>query len=149
MPSTGLKNSLRAQQQTFPLVSILIGIAIDEKKPDEVLKWFDKLPLKKGHQGYYVNPSWEVEVAEAVKYKYPDRAIAIWKQLAESQIALTDVKAYLVAGNYLRKVKETLISNNREKEWQSYLAGLRQDNKRKPRCVQVLDGLTGKPIIDS
>lgn len=147
LPSTGLKSSLKERQETFPIISTLIDIAIDEKKPDEVLKWFDNPLLNKARRGYYGNPCWEV--AEAIKDKYPDRAIAIWKQLAEEQIALTDVKAYVVAGDYLRKVKDTLIVTKREKEWQSYLAGLRQDNKRKPRCVQVLDGLTGKPIIDS
>jgi uncharacterized Zn finger protein len=47
----------------------------------------------------------------------------------------------------LRKVRDTMIRAKQGKEWQSYIAGLREENKRKPRCVQVLDGLIGKPII--
>jgi uncharacterized Zn finger protein len=146
LPSTKLKNSLKERQQTFPVIYTLIDIAIDEKKPEEVLKWFDSPLLNKQQRNYYGNPA--REVAEAVKDKFPDRAIAIWKRLAEEQIALTDVKAYAIAGEYLRKVKDVLISGKREIEWQDYLTKLRLENKRKIRCVQILDGLAGKPIID-
>lgn len=151
LPETGLKPVSTARQQTFPLISTLISIAIAEKKADEVLKWFDHSSQKniKNVGRYYGYGNLSVEVAEAVKESYPDRAIAIWKEIAEGQIALTDVKAYVTAGNFLRKVRDTLISNKREKEWQTYLAKLQQDNKRKPRCIQVLNELSGKPIVDS
>ncbi len=152
LPETGLKTISNARQLTFPLISTLIDIAIAEKKPDEVLKWFDHSSQKNVRnigRGYYGYGNLSLEVAEAVKKSYPDRAIAIWKEIAEGQIALTDVKAYATAGTYLREVRDVLIANKREKEWQNYLAKLQQDNKRKPRCIQVLNGLSGKPIIDS
>ena len=152
LPETGLKTLSNARQQTFPIISTLINIAIAEKKSDEVLKWFDHSSQKNVRnvgRGYYGYGNLSVEVAEAVKESYPDRAIAIWKEIGEGQIALTDVKAYVTAGNYLRKVRDVLINTKREKEWQIYLAKLQQDNKRKPRCIQVLNGLSGKPIIDS
>lgn len=147
----GLKPISNARQHTFPLISTLINIAIAEKKPEEVLKWFDHSSQKHARNvgRYYGYGNLSVEVAEAVKGSHPDRAIAIWKEIAEGQIALTDVKAYIVAGNFLRKVRDILVSNNREKEWQNYLAKLQQDNKRKPRCIQVLKELSSKPIIDS
>ena len=52
------------------------------------------------------------------------------------------------AGTYLRKVKGTLTRSKQQKEWQTYLSNLREQNRRKPRCIEVLDGLAGKRIID-
>jgi uncharacterized Zn finger protein len=79
---------------------------------------------------------------------YPDRAIAIWKKIAEGQIAVTQVKAYETAAGYLRKVHRTLKKLRKEQEWKEYLAALRQANARKPRLVEILDGLAGRRIID-
>ena len=52
---------------------------------------------------------WEDGIAVAVADSYPDRAIAIWKKIAEKQIALTQPKYYEVAARYLGKIKRLLI----------------------------------------
>jgi uncharacterized Zn finger protein len=88
------------------------------------------------------------QVAKAIAEAYPDRAIAIWKKLSEDQIVQTQPKAYEVAAGFLRSIRRTLKKLNREKEWQIYIAGLRQVNARKRRLVEVLDGLDGRPIIE-
>ena len=80
--------------------------------------------------------------------RYPERALAIWKELAEKQIALTKPKAYGVAAGYLRKVQRVLKDLGKEKEWQSYLAELRRTNARKRRLLEILDTLSGRRIID-
>ncbi len=80
--------------------------------------------------------------------KYPERAVAIRKQLAEAQIALTKPKAYDVAAGYLRKVGRVLKQQGKGQDWQEYLAALRQANERKRRFVETLDILAGHPIID-
>ena len=36
----------------------------------------------------------------------------------------------------------------KEDEWEAYLNELRNENKRRPRCLEILDGLGGKRIID-
>jgi uncharacterized Zn finger protein len=142
LPETGLKPKTQRRVPKAPMTSVLIQIAIAEKKPDEVLKWYDQ----ETSGGFYDSES--LQVAEAVGKAYPERAIEIWKATAESLIARTQVDAYQEAGIHLRKVKETLTHAKRQSEWQAYLDNLREQNKRKPRCIEVLDGLAGKRIID-
>ena len=126
-----------------PMTGILIRLAIAEKKPDEVLKWYDYAGRKKGGAGLYrfiVNPT---EVAEAIKSAYPDRAIAIWQEAAEEQIARVSTSGYEAAVPYLRKMKNALTRAGRKQEWEAYLASLREENHRRPRCLEVLDRLKG------
>ena len=126
-----------------PMTGILIRLAIAEKKPDEVLKWYDYAGRKKGGAGLYrfiVNPT---EVAEAIKSAHPDRAIAIWQEAAEEQIARVSTSGYEAAVPYLRKMKNALTRAGRKQEWEAYLAALREENHRRPRCLEVLDRLQG------
>jgi uncharacterized Zn finger protein len=91
----------------------------------------------------------EEKVAQAVAGAYPERAIAIWKRLAENQIAQTKPRAYEQAGVYLTKLRRILHSQGKGAEWNSYAAGLRSANIRKRRLLEVLDGLAGKRIIET
>lgn len=79
---------------------------------------------------------------------YPDRAIAIWKNVAEKQIALTKPKAYEAAAVYLRKIHSLLKKLKREEEWKNYLLKLRQDNARKTKLIDILSRLEGCRIVD-
>jgi uncharacterized Zn finger protein len=72
----------------------------------------------------------------------------MWKKIAEGQIAVTQVKAYETAASYLRKIQRVLKKLHKEQEWTTYLAELRQANARKPRLVEILDGLAGRRIIE-
>ena len=145
LPATEFEKDIDASEG--PMINLLIKLAIAEKKPTEVLKWYDMKPSTTNYTwGYMYTPS--LEVAQAIKEKYPDRAIAIWKEQAESAISRVQVSGYQEAGTYLREVRDTLKRLNREKEWEAYLSELRDENKRRPRCLEVLDGLAGKRIID-
>ncbi|MCY3666686.1 MAG: hypothetical protein OXH81_13580 [Gemmatimonadetes bacterium] len=124
-----------------PMTGILTQLAIAEKKPDEVLKWYDHASRKKGGvrlSDFLVNAT---EVAEAIKSAHPERAIAIWKETAEGQIARVQTSGYEEAAPYLRKMKNALTRAGRKQEWEAYLASLREENHRRPRCLEVLDRL--------
>ncbi len=124
-------------KKTFPKVEALIEIAILEKEPTEIAKWHDQLQ-KSGRYG----TDWlELKVAEAVKKQDPDRALAIWKKLAEAEIALTKPAAYQAAGGYLKKAGQLMADLKREPEWHDYLVRLRAANARKKRFIEVLDAL--------
>ena len=134
-----------------PMTGILTQLAIAEKKPDEVLKWYDYGSRKKGGLGMYdfiVNPT---EIAEAIKSAHPERALDIWQEAAEEQIARVSTSGYEAAVPYLRKMKNALTRTGRKQEWDEYLASLREENKRRPRCLEVLDRLKGgrRRIIDA
>jgi len=147
LPETGVKEDRETRKNEFPITDVLIDIAIEEKRPDDVLKWYDHSRSKKrifwGGNGYQ-----EDKIAGAVVDLYPDRAIAIWKKLAEKQIALTQPKAYETAAVYLRKVHKFLKELERENEWKSYLSKLREAHARKKRLVQILNRLETRRIID-
>jgi uncharacterized Zn finger protein len=147
LPETGVKEDREARKSEFPMIDVLIDIAIEEKRPDEVLRWYDQRKSKKqifwGWDGYQ-----EDQVAEAVADSYPDRALAIWKDVAEKQIALTKPKAYETAAVYLRKVRHFLNKLARESEWKDYLLQLRQANARKAKLIEILSRLEGRRIMD-
>ena len=146
LPESGLKPVIERPPIRPPMTDTLIDIAIAEKRPDEVLRWYDqRKPRSRGwDSGWFA----EDRIAETVMGTYPDRAVAIWKQLAEKQIALTKPKAYEEAAGYLRKVHRALKQLGKEQDWQGYLAALRRDNERKRRLVQILDTLAGRRIIE-
>jgi uncharacterized Zn finger protein len=146
LPETGMEYTIAPEQWQFPLCETLIDIAISEKRPEEVIRWYD--------QDKSLKLSWqwgafqEDKVAGALMDSYPERALAIWKRLAEKEIAQTKPKAYVVAAGYLRKVQRTLKNLGKEKEWQSYLAELRRTNARKRKLLEILDTLSGRRVID-
>jgi uncharacterized Zn finger protein len=121
----------------------LIAIAILEKKPDQVLHWYDQIP-RKGFGRYGVNDD---EVAAAVQSHAPERAVDIWKSKAERLIAQVKPKAYREAAKYLRKAGLVMEQQKKSKQWSQYLQGLRQQHARKIRLIEILDGLAGKPIV--
>ena len=129
-----------------PMTDVLIDLAIVEKRPDEVLRWYDRRkPRSRGWDSGWLT---EDRVAEAVMARYPERAVAIWKQLAEEQIALTKPKAYEAAADYLGKVGRVLKQQGKEQDWQGYLTALRRAHERKRRLVDTLDILAGRRIIE-
>ncbi len=130
------------------MTSVLIDIAIEEKRPDDALKWYDHKKLKK--EVFWFGESYQDDqVAEAVADHYPDRAIDIWKSIADRQIALTKPKAYEEAARYLRKAQSLLKKLKREEEWRDYLLKLRQANARKPKLIEILVRLEGRRIVES
>ena len=145
LPSTGFHEDIRPLEG--PVTHTLIEIAIAEKQIEAVLEWYDLETSRTEYRLGHI-PAWSLQIAEMVKEKYPDRAIEIWKMIAESEISRVEVSGYREAGAFLREVRDTLKRLNKEDEWEAYLSELRDQNKRRPRCLEVLDGLAGKRIID-
>jgi len=146
LPGTELEKAVKRRQMHFPLTETLIDIAIAEKKPDEVIRWYNQ--RRTSGIGWKWSGFQDDAVAEALADQYPDQAVSIWKRLAEDQIALTKPKAYLVAAGYLRKVHRLLKKMKKEKEWREYLHEIRRVNARKIRLLETLDSLDGRRVID-
>jgi uncharacterized Zn finger protein len=89
----------------------------------------------------------EDRVADAVRNTHPDRAAAIWKELAQRWIGQVKPKAYREAAVYLRKLRNLLTETGRDGEWATYLAGIRLEHARKRSLLEVLDSLERTPII--
>lgn len=143
LPNPGKDAPKPERRDTFPKYSTLIEIAIHEKKPEEALRWYDHRPRKH----FFGYGPLDENVATAVAPCAPDRAVAIWKALAEQEIARVKPSAYHEAAGYLRKVAKTMIREKREAQWIQYLTGLRTEHFRKKRLLEVLDTLSAKPIV--
>jgi uncharacterized Zn finger protein len=143
LPSTKLNPPERNRHDRFPLLSHLVTVAIYEKTADQVIRWYDLL-VKQDRGGFGGSDD---RVAEAVRIDYPDRAVAIWKKIAEGEIAQVKPRAYQAAAVYLRKIARFLKERKKGKEWEGYLKKLRQTHARKSSLMAVLDTLEGKPIL--
>jgi len=119
----------------FPDTQNLINIAIYEKRPDDVLKWYHL--SNKSHMYHYENDL----VAEAVKQTHPDEALAIWKRSAEWEISRVKPSAYKEAAPYLKKIRTLYRKQKRTDEWRSYFLSLKQQNKAKRRLIEILESL--------
>lgn len=127
------------------MVDVLLDLAIDEGQPDLALRWYEAIGWPSGGWDPGLRDD---KVAEAVAEAYPDRAVAIWKKLAEGRIALTQRSAYEAAAQYLRKIQRVLCGLGREEEWRAYLAGIKQANARKPRLMEILGRLKAGAIVE-
>lgn len=145
LPETKLKVPVRQKHLSFPNYTFLIEIAIEEKRINDVVKWYKAIPTKNTIH-FYSNT--DEKVAHAVQEDYPDLSVHIWKGLAESHISRVKPAAYQDAAVYLRKIKKLYHKGKQQTEWQRYLSSLKTTHKAKRRLMQVLDSLEGKRIID-
>ncbi|MFB3905369.1 MAG: hypothetical protein ACE15E_18125 [Acidobacteriota bacterium] len=122
----------------------LIEIAIQEGRNDDALALRAEML-----SGRFYGPSVsgiDCQLARAVTKTHPDAALAIFKRLAEAQIALVKPAAYETAARWLREARDIYRTTGREAEWRSYLVRLRQEHRAKRRLMEELDGLEGRPI---
>jgi len=143
LPGSGLEAPVPDREERFPMIDDLIEIAINQKKPDQVLRWYDRLP--KDHSGWYGID--EDKVATSIQTYAPNRAVAIWQKRAERLIALVKPQAYQEAARFLRKAEKVMALGKKQTEWEHYLKGLREKHIRKQRLIEILDGMEGKPIV--
>jgi len=85
LPETGVKEDRETKKSEFPMIDVLIDIAIEEKRPDEVLRWYDQRRSKKqifwGWDGYQ-----EDQVAEAVAGRYLIAPLPFGRVLLKSRL---------------------------------------------------------------
>jgi uncharacterized Zn finger protein len=129
--------------ERFPNLDMLIGIAILERRFDDVVALYQELKKTKRW-------GWETDkaVAEAVAETHPQTSLDIWRAIAESLIGQVKPKAYEEAAIYLRRMCKVYQETRRASDWQNLLFELRREHKAKRRLMEVLDGLSGKKITD-
>ncbi|AKB49520.1 hypothetical protein MSBRW_0267 [Methanosarcina barkeri str. Wiesmoor] len=147
LPKTGLLEASSLEKIKPPVFDLLIQIAIQENDADEVVHWYEELKKSKGEAEKSRRSILEEEIANAVKDKYPEVSIEIWKNIAEDLISKTKVSSYEVASIYLRKIKETLEPIGKKEEWEAYLRQVREANRFKKKLLEILDRLGKTQII--
>ena len=86
-------------------------------------------------------------MARAVETSHPDRAIAIYGELAHSIALETNTKTYPEAVNCLKRIRSLVKRTGREADWPAIVDEFRSKHGRKRRLMQVLDGIEGRPIV--
>jgi uncharacterized Zn finger protein len=140
LPDTGIPPAERHHPLQFPQLGLLIELAIGAGRPADVLRWYDR---RSAVRYAHLNDD---TVADAVAQAYPERAAAIWQQLAEGRIAQTSPAAYEEAALFLRKLRRVWAEHGKAKEWRSYVEGLRAMNRRKRRLMETLDALLHEAV---
>jgi len=146
LPEADVPKAKERRSKQFPLIGTLIDIAIAEKRPDEVIHWYDQRKSQKF--GGWWSELQEDKIAKALADDYPDRAVDIWKRLAANLIAQVKPKAYEKAAVHLTKIQRILKRRSKDKEWGIYLANIRKEHARKIKLLEILAGLNDKPIVD-
>lgn len=143
LPKTVLPAPDPKRDKDYPMIKELIDVAIFEKDPERILNWYDRLPEKR----YMFNSAIDDRIAAAVADYAPERAVAIWQKMAESEIALVKPKAYKVAAKYLRMAERIMVKQKKSSDWEQYLQELRRIHARKRRFIEILNGLEKRLII--
>jgi uncharacterized Zn finger protein len=132
-----------------PHWNVLLELALREKRPEDVLKWYDRMEKAKkpGFHGLGAG-QYSGRVADAVAESHPDRAAAIYRSIAEREIAMTSPAHYEAALPYLRKLRALLQRQGKEAEWNRYLTEVRETNRRKRKLLELLDRLEGRRIVE-
>lgn len=147
LPKTGLLEIGSLTKIKPPVFDLLIKIAIQENDPKEVACWYEEFKKNRGEAERYLNSAFENEIANALKEKYPEIAIEIWKKYTETLISKTKVSSYEAASVYIRKVKETLEAIGKKKEWEAYLRDTRELHRHKRKLLEILDMMGEDRII--
>ncbi|HAM51208.1 MAG TPA: hypothetical protein DCP92_11160 [Nitrospiraceae bacterium] len=143
LPDTGIRTYSSSKAEKWQYTPVLIDIAIYEERIEDVLKWFEIYKKKGNDWGDHIKDN----VAAAIAQEYPERAVALWKELAEKNISVTNVSSYSVGAQYLRKAQNIIKQSGKTAEWHTYLQGLKDANRRRPRCIEILNALSESPII--
>ena len=142
----------QARISSRPRYEVLIDMAIADHRPDEVLRWYDKMCAdRKQPMGLWVNGSdgCADRVAAAVARSHPERALEIYRQRLDGNLTRAHVSAYEAAAEYLRKLRPILRSLHREEEWTQTVADIRLRYRNRPRLIEILDRLDSKPILQA
>jgi len=139
-------------RQGGPHYDVLVDLAIAEKRPEDVLRWYDQLGEKPGRPsrfGMYAPSSLADCVAEAVAGSHPNRALEIYEQAIQSLLPSANLSAYEQIGTYLRRMRPVFKALGRGDDWQKLVDHLREEYRRRPRFIDVLDALDGRTILQT
>ena len=135
-----------------PHLDVLLDLALKAKRPDEVLKWYDRMLAAPKQSGtYYAGRGYADAVAKAVADTHPQRTFDIYTAALNAQLPNADPRAYEAAAGYLKKLKPVYAKLKRAAEWDALVAGIREKYRNRPKFMEQLDKLQGQrtTIVDA
>ncbi|MDR1054053.1 MAG: hypothetical protein LBL39_07740 [Planctomycetaceae bacterium] len=126
------------ESKIIPRFDVLCKWAIAEKRPNDVVYWFDEIAKQKSPRGGMFEVTRE-EVADAIINSHPERAFKLYSELAEYE--MEDTRNYSYATQLLQKVRKALENMKRTADWQKILTEIRTKHRRKSNLMKLLDKL--------
>lgn len=119
---------------------VLVNIFLEEGEVGEALTALGELEQRPadpaiGYYGYWNLGDYRLRVAQAAERDFPDRAIAIYSQLAQAQIDQRDRKHYAQAAEYLVRARALYERQGRYEAWRDHISDLR-DRHRTLRALR-------------
>jgi uncharacterized Zn finger protein len=136
-----------------PHFDVLLDMAIDAKKPDDALRWYDKMHAgKRRSASPWGRPAWHGastadRVAAAVAKSHPKRALEIYRQGLDLHLPHADMSSYESAAAYLKAMRPIMKSLKQAKQWDALVAEIREKYRNRPRFMEILDRLEGRTIL--
>lgn len=141
---------MRQPDDEQPHCDVLLELALAAKHPRDVLRWYDKLTAQNGKtQRYSVGHAYADRVAEAVVRSHPQRALAIHQDRLETNLEQTNRSAYEACADCLRKMRPIMKKLGQERQWKQKISRIREDYRRRPRFMEILDEIEGQTIVRS
>jgi uncharacterized Zn finger protein len=132
-----------------PHFDVLLELALHEKRPDDILRWYDRLLAGRQRSPYGMRGTgYDERVADAIAKTHPDRAADLYREHIAECAARTSPSAYEQALPALRKLRALLDREGGRDEWQRYLSSLRETERRKRRFLEVLERVERRPIVN-
>jgi uncharacterized Zn finger protein len=136
-----------------PHYSVLLDMAIEDKRPADVLRWHDKMTAREKHTNrgphYWVQHFDSDRVAKAVAAAYPERALEIYQRKLDSHLKSTGTSAYETCADCLRNMRPIFKVLDQEDRWDELLVDIRHNYRNRPRFMETLDKLDGRTIVES
>jgi len=136
-----------------PHFDVLLDMAIDAKKTDDVLRWYDRMREgEKRSASPWGRRTWHSEsmadrVAAAVAKSHPERALEIYRQGLDSHLPHANTSSYESAATYLKAMRPIMKSLKQAKQWDALVAEIREKYRNRPRFMEILDRLEGRTIL--
>ncbi|MEI6840104.1 MAG: SWIM zinc finger family protein [Methanomicrobiales archaeon] len=145
LPRSGIISLKPERRIPVPAFELLIAIAIEENDPCEVLVWYDLYMTEK--PACPLPPVLVEEIAVTIAEKFPGRAVALQKQIAEVYLKEARPKSYESAIRQIRMIRDTLKRQDLLPEWELYIGELKKNHKRKKLFIDMLAILDERPIV--
>ncbi|MFO0913454.1 MAG: hypothetical protein U0795_10890 [Pirellulales bacterium] len=131
--------------------------ALRQARRDDVLRWYDAILGESKSKsagtlrtiGRHSGSELSSRVAAAVTKSHPERALEIYRCQLESCLPQADSSASESAANCLRKMRPILRSLGRDAHWIELVQSIREKYRNRPRFMETLDHLEGRPIVAS
>jgi uncharacterized Zn finger protein len=142
-----------AQSTPQPHYSVLLDMAIEGKRPTDVLRWYEAMiapkKQKPGDPHYWGEHVDFDRVAKAITVAYPKRALEIYQRKLDSHLKSTGTSAYETCAACLRNMRPIFKTLDQEDRWNELLADVRHNYRNRPRFMEILDRLEGRTIVQS